>query len=134
MEIAEQLKKKITQTELLEERNLGKRFLLVIMKEHQCTLGGIAGIDREIDHIAENRCPEGVRAARTQFQSLILMGGKQVNSMYHTQSLITFRHSSIVSKKSKKLLKPVIFIMSRTSSFMPTRQNCSPLEAATFLE
>ena len=67
IQIEDHHREHIPQTELLEERDFDKRFLLVVVKEHQRTVGGIAGIDREVDRIADHHCPKGIGSAWAQF-------------------------------------------------------------------
>ena len=79
-------RKHIAQSELLEERYFHEGLFLTIMEEHQRAIGGIAGIHREIHHIANDRCAKRIRPARTQFQSLVLMGWKQIDSMHNRRN------------------------------------------------
>jgi hypothetical protein len=37
------------------------------VEEHQRAVGGIAGIDREVDRIADHHCPKGIGSAWAQF-------------------------------------------------------------------
>ena len=86
IEVKDHHREHITQPELLKERNLDEWLLFTVVEEHQCAVGGIAGIHGEVDGVAEYRRSERIRSAWAQFQSLILMRGEDVDSMHNRRS------------------------------------------------
>ena len=86
IEVENHHREHITQSELLEKGNFDERFFLAVVKEYQCAVGGITGIHREIDGVAEYCSPKRIRSAWAQFQSLILMRGEDIDSMHNRRS------------------------------------------------
>ena len=82
VEVEDNHREHIAQAELAEEGDFDERLLLAVVEQHQRAVGGVAGIDREVDHVAGDRRAERIGPARAQLQPLVLVGGKQINSMH----------------------------------------------------
>ena len=76
IEVEDHHREHITQPELLEEGNLDEGFLLAVVEEYQRAVGGIAGIHRKVDGVANDHGSKRIGPAWAQLQSLVLMGGK----------------------------------------------------------
>ena len=67
VEVKNHHRKDVAKPELLEKRNLQEGRLVVVVKQHESTIGGITRINRKIHRIAHHGRTERIRTTSTEF-------------------------------------------------------------------